>query len=148
MLAGPHPRSLSLGRYAPRSGRGRFGIRIRLMRKALVFTSVVNSDWATISVLRMALSAFLNARGAPPPLALARSLRASLGPRALRHQDQADEEGLGFHERCEFRLGNDQRFAHGSVCISQCSRGPTPARSRSVATRLARAAGASASGSG
>src|SRR5262245_12573795 len=30
------------------------------------------------------LSAFLNARGAPPPLALARRLRASLGPQALR----------------------------------------------------------------
>src|SRR6185312_2424707 len=29
------------------------------------------------------LSAFLTARGAPPPLALARRLRASLGPQAL-----------------------------------------------------------------
>ena len=28
------------------------------------------------------------------------------------------------------------------VCFSQCSRGPTPARSRSAASRLARAAGA------
>ncbi len=30
------------------------------------------------------MSTFLNARGAPPPLALARRLRASLGPQALR----------------------------------------------------------------
>ena len=30
-----------------------------------------------------AMSAFFNARGAPPPLALARRLRASLGPQAL-----------------------------------------------------------------
>src|SRR5438094_10534164 len=97
MLAGPHPRSLSLGgaaarRYppAPRSGRRR---------------------------------SCLYARGAPPPLALARRRRcaalpsgASLGPQAL---------------------------------LSLCSRGPTPARSRSAAPlrgatlrRLARAAGA------
>src|SRR5687767_1442277 len=32
---------------------------------------------------RASMRTFLNARGAPPPLALARRLRASLGPQAL-----------------------------------------------------------------
>src|SRR6185436_6426825 len=39
-------------------------------------------DWAAIR-FHCALSALLTARGAPPPLALARRLRASLGPQAL-----------------------------------------------------------------
>src|SRR5262249_59393406 len=54
--------------------------------------------------------AFLTARGAPPPRALARRLRAALGPQALG--------------------------------ISHCAWGPTATRSRSAASRRARAAGA------
>src|SRR5206468_1696472 len=95
LLAGPHPRSLSLGGATPR----RFTPSPRSGRRRS-----------------------LTARGAPPPLALARRRHsaalhsvASLGPQALSH----------------------------------CSRGPTPARSRSAAPlrgaslrRLARAAGA------
>src|SRR5438309_12131676 len=53
---------------------------------------------------------FARCGGGPPPLALARRRRASLGPQAL--------------------------------ILSQCSRGPTPARARSATSRLARAAGA------
>src|SRR3977135_478822 len=42
------------------------------------------------------LSAFITARGAPPPLALARRLRASLGPRALsERQGAAHRDGHG-----------------------------------------------------
>src|SRR5436190_20341956 len=60
---------------------------------------------------------------------LARRLRASLGPR-LRFQLRRGLAGA-------FGVGGRRRLA-----FLTCSRGPTPARTRSAASRLARAAGA------
>src|SRR3954452_15938343 len=94
------------------------------------------SDWPELlcQYLSYPLFAFLTARGAPPPLALARRLRASLGAQAL------VSLLAGPHPR-PFSLGGYAPRS-GRRRLSHCSRGPTPARSRSAATRLARAAGA------
>src|SRR5262245_4712187 len=53
----------------------------------------------------------------------------------------AGSRGLG---RCLLRRSADDRRKHRTAddCFSHCSRGPTPARSRSATSRLARAAGA------
>jgi hypothetical protein len=72
--------------------------------------------------------AFFSARRAQPPLALARRLRASLGPQAL----------LRPH-----RFPNSAAAQHGRLdCLSHFAAGPNPARSRSATPRLARPAGA------
>src|SRR4051794_25033447 len=89
---------------------------------------------AVITAFFMGTSSLL-ARGAPPPLALTRRLRASLWPQALSYLL------AGPHPRS--RSLGDSAPRSGRRRFLTCSRGPTPARARSATARLARAAGAS-----
>src|SRR5206468_1739945 len=116
MLAGPHPRSLSLGGPAspgfppaPRSGRRRFSY----------------------------------ARGAPPPLALTRRpgfaglpSGASLGPQALFLCSRGPTPARS-HSAARLRRASLRRLARAAGAFPMLA-GPTPARSHSAA-RLRRA---------
>ena len=64
---------------APDVGADAVAVLTRCARKATVARRLL----APATLATGVLSAFINARGAPPPLALARRLRAALGPQAL-----------------------------------------------------------------
>src|SRR5688572_20947028 len=101
----------------------------------------------TTKLIRRIVISFLNARGAPPPRALARRLRAALGPQALLNARGAPPP-RALARRLRAALGPQALLsARGAPPplpphrAKHARRGPRP-RSRSATARLARAAGA------
>ena len=151
-------------RRAPSSARGTSpcppGRRGRRSRPSTARSVSRRSRVCREPIYRASLSAFLSARGAPPPLALARRLRAALGPQALSTGDGRQERHLVailqrgrparvlFVDRArraafvagERRVTTPTSASHASVALAP-SAAPAAARRSRPARAAARTAG-------